>query len=49
MAAVNKYEEKDRINTKPPMFDGENFDYWKDRIKIFFLGYDAVFSKDYLA
>lgn len=42
MAAINnKYEEKDRISTKPPMFDEENFDYWKDRIESFFLGYDA--------
>lgn len=31
----NNYEDKDRINTKPPMFDGENFDYWKDRIESF--------------
>lgn len=23
------------------MFDGENFDYWKDMIESFFLGYDA--------
>lgn len=42
MAAVNnKYEKKDRISMKPPMFDGENFDYWKDRIESFFLGYDV--------
>lgn len=37
----NKYEEKDRINTNPPMFDGETFDYWKDKIESFFLGYNA--------
>ena len=32
---------KDRINTKPPIFDGENFEYWKDSIESTFLGYDA--------
>src|SRR4051812_22296628 len=26
--------------TKPPVFDGENFEYWKDRIESFFLGQD---------
>ena len=41
MAVNNKYEENDIISTKPPMFDGENFDYWKDRIESFFLVYDA--------
>ncbi|KAI5432190.1 hypothetical protein KIW84_036076 [Lathyrus oleraceus] len=33
--------EKDSYNAKPPVFDGEKFDYWKDRIESFFLGYDA--------
>src|ERR1044072_5157581 len=28
-------------NAKPPIFDGEKFDYWKDRIESFFLGFDA--------
>lgn len=47
MAAANnsglnyKYEERERVSTKPPIFDGENFNYWKDRIDSFFLGYDA--------
>src|ERR1044072_1526294 len=27
-------------SAKPPIFDGEKFDYWKDRIKSFFLGFD---------
>lgn len=40
-SANNKYEEKDIINTKPPMFDAENFDYWKDRIESFFVDFDA--------
>lgn len=40
-SANNRYEEKDRISTKPPMFDGENFKYWKDRIESFFLGFDV--------
>ena len=26
---------------KPPIFNRENFDYWKDRIKSFFLEYDV--------
>ena len=37
----SNYEERDRISTKPPIFDGQNFEYWKDRIESFFLGYDA--------
>lgn len=41
MATNNNYDEKDKIRTEPPMFDGENFDYLKDRIESFFLGYDA--------
>ena len=34
-------EERDRFSGKPPVFDGENFDYWKDRIESFFLAHDA--------
>ena len=34
-------EERDRFSGKPPVFDGENFDYWKDRIESFFLDHDA--------
>lgn len=33
--------DKDHYSVKPLIFDGEKFDYWKDRIKSFFLGYDA--------
>src|ERR1044072_8040073 len=33
------YEDKDRISGRPPMFDGENFDYWKDRIESLFLAH----------
>ena len=29
------------ISSSPPLFDGENLDYWKDMIKSFFLAYDA--------
>ena len=38
MAQTN---ERDSYNAKPHVFDGEKFDYWKDRIESFFLGYDA--------
>ena len=34
-------EDRDRFSGKPPVFDGENFDYWKDRIESFFLAHDA--------
>ncbi|XP_050914681.1 uncharacterized protein LOC127129571 [Lathyrus oleraceus] len=33
--------EKDSYNTKPPVFDGEKIDYWKDRFESFFLGYNV--------
>src|ERR1044072_5306056 len=40
--ANNSFENKDNhYSAKPPIFDGEKFDYWKDRIQSFFLGYDA--------
>ena len=35
------HDDKDRISGKPPVFDRENFDYWKDRIESFFLAHDA--------
>ena len=35
------HEDKDRISGKPSVFDGENFDYWKDRIESLFLAHDA--------
>src|ERR1044072_3662146 len=28
-------------SAKPPIFDGEKFEYWKDRIESFFLGFDV--------
>ncbi|XP_050899820.1 uncharacterized protein LOC127106581 [Lathyrus oleraceus] len=31
----------DHYSAKPPIFDGEKFDYWKDRIESLFLGYDV--------
>ena len=34
-------EERDKFSVKPPVFDGENFDYWKDRIESFFIAHDA--------
>src|ERR1044072_9327460 len=38
----NSSENKDNYySTKPPIFDGEKFDYWKDRIESFFLGFDV--------
>ena len=36
----NNYD-KDKISGRPPMFDGENFDYWKDLIESFFLAHDG--------
>src|SRR3954469_15116634 len=27
--------------TRPPVFDGENFEYWKDKLEIYFLGLDG--------
>lgn len=33
--------DKDHYFAKPPIFDGEKFDYWKDRIESFFIGSDA--------
>src|ERR1044072_7636078 len=39
---ANSLENKDNhYSAKPPIFDGEKFDYWKDRIESFFLGYDV--------
>src|ERR1044072_741337 len=39
---ANSFENKDNhYSAKPPIFDGEKFDYWKDRIESFFLGYDV--------
>ena len=37
----DNHEDRDRFSGKPPVFDGENFDYWKDRIESFFLAHDA--------
>ncbi|XP_050902009.1 uncharacterized protein LOC127109476 [Lathyrus oleraceus] len=33
-----------QYSAKPPIFDGQKFICWKDRIKMFFLGYDADLS-----
>ena len=32
---------KSEHQQQPPIFDGENFNYWKDMIKSFFLAYDS--------
>ncbi|XP_058732645.1 uncharacterized protein LOC131604203 [Vicia villosa] len=32
--------DKDHYSYKPPMFDGENFDYWKDKIETYFMAFD---------
>ena len=32
--------DKDKYSAKPPMFDGEKFDYWKDKIENYFMAYD---------
>ena len=37
----DNYDEKDRISGKPPIFNGENFDYQKDRTESFFLAHDT--------
>lgn len=37
---VNMNNDKYHCYAKPSIFDGEKLDYWKDRIKIFFIGYD---------
>src|ERR1044072_9849135 len=39
---ASSYENKDKTySTKPPIFDGYKFEYWKDRIESCFLGFDA--------
>src|ERR1044072_106045 len=40
MAATSSDTKDNLYNDKPPVFDGEKFDYWKDKIKSFFLGFD---------
>ena len=37
----DNHEDRDKFSGKTPVFDGENFDYWKDRIESFFLAHDA--------
>ena len=37
----NNNDDKYRISGRPRMFDGENFDYWKDIIESFFLALDT--------
>lgn len=33
--------DKDHYTSKPPIFDGDKFDYWEDRIESFFIGCDT--------
>src|ERR1044072_7622090 len=40
MADNSSDNKGDSYSAKPPIFDGERFDYWKDRIKSFFLDFD---------
>ena len=34
-------EQNNNSYNKPHVFDGEDFEYWKDRLEIFFLGHDS--------
>ena len=34
-------EQNNNSYNKPPVFDGEDFEYWKDRLESFFLGHDS--------
>ncbi|XP_057444117.1 uncharacterized protein LOC130736293 [Lotus japonicus] len=43
MVTTKNGDQKDHYSAKPPVFDGKKFDYWKDRIESFFLGFDADF------
>lgn len=38
---IKSYEDNDSITNKAPFFDGENFEFWKEKLESFFLGYDA--------
>lgn len=38
---ANINNDKIHFSAKPPLFDGDKFDYWNDRIKNFFLGFDV--------
>src|ERR1044072_9517368 len=40
MAAASSDTKDNLYNAKPPVFDGEKVDDWKDKIKSFFLGFD---------
>src|SRR5580765_213999 len=40
MADISSDNKGNSYSAKPPIFYGERFDYWKDRIKSFFLGFD---------
>lgn len=33
--------DKDHYSTKPPILDWEKFDYWKDKIRRYFIDIDA--------
>lgn len=50
--SVTQTNDKDHYNAKPIVFDGDIFDYWKVRIKSFFLGHDVdlwdMVTNDYI-
>lgn len=37
---LNSYEDYYTFINKAPIFNGENFDFWKDKLESFFLGFD---------
>ena len=41
---ANTNNDKNHVVAKPPLFDVEKFDYWKDRIRRFFLGFNADYG-----
>ena len=38
---VAQTNDRDHYNAKPLVFNGDRFDYWKDKIESFFLGHDV--------
>ena len=40
MAQANTSADNNNNQLRPPIFDGEKFEYWKDRIECYFLGTD---------
>ena len=40
VVVISSDQERDSYSSKPSIFDGEIFDYWKDRIRSHLLGFD---------